>query len=140
MPFVSITRLRVRSWRYVPVFLLQSLRAARQAKLTAGSLAVSILRDADRTFWTRTMWRDEAAMRPLMRSGVHRRIMARLAEWRDEAAVAHWVQDGDKPPSWSEAHRRLQQEGRRSRVNRPSAAQQRFEIQAPRPNTELALK
>src|SRR6516162_5318190 len=101
MPFVSITRLRVRRWRYVPQFLIQSIRAARQAKRSAGSISVSVLRDADRAFWTRTVWRDEAAMRAFMRSGVHRRIMARLPEWCDEAALAHWVQDANEPPSWA---------------------------------------
>jgi hypothetical protein len=140
MPFVSITRLQVRSWRYLPGFLIQSFRAARQAKRAAGSLGVSVLRDADRAFWTRTMWRDEAAMRSFMRSGVHRRIMARLAEWCDEAALAHWVQDANEPPSWPEAYRRLQQEGRRSRVSHPSEAQRRFEIREPRTSTGLAFK
>jgi hypothetical protein len=132
MPFVSITRLRVRRWRYLPQFLVQSIRAARQAKRAAGSLAVSILRDADRAFWTRTVWSDEAAMRSFMQSGVHRRVMARLPEWCDEAALVHWVQDDTEPPSWPEAHRRLQQEGRRSRVSHPSEAQRRFEIREPR--------
>ena len=47
--------------------------AARQAKRATGTLAVSILRDANRAFWTRTVWRDEAAMRSFIRSGVHRR-------------------------------------------------------------------
>jgi len=75
MPFVSITRPRVRSWRYLPGFLIQSLRATRQAKRSGGSLSVSVLRDADRAFWTRTVWRDEAAMRSFMHSGVHRGIM-----------------------------------------------------------------
>jgi heme-degrading monooxygenase HmoA len=140
MPFVSITRLRVKSWRYMPVFLIQSFRAARQAKMAAGSLAVSVLRDGDRAFWTRTVWRDEAAMRSFMQSGVHRRIMARLSDWCDEAALTHWVQDTDRPPSWPEAHRRLQQEGRRSRVNRPSDAQRRFEIRAPRAGAGLIYK
>jgi hypothetical protein len=64
--FVSITRLRVRSWRYVPVFLIQSFRAAQQAKRATGSLAVSVLRDTDRAFWTRTVWRDEEVMRSFM--------------------------------------------------------------------------
>jgi heme-degrading monooxygenase HmoA len=132
MPFVSITRLRVRRWRYLPQFVFQSVLAAREARRAPGSVAVSVLRDADLAFWTRTVWRDEAAMRSFMRSGVHRRIMARLAEWCDEAAVAHWVQDGEEPPSWAEAHRRLQQEGRRSRVSHPSEAQRRFEIPEPR--------
>jgi len=108
MPFVSITRLRVRRWRYVPQFLIQSIRAARQAKRSAGSISVSVLRDIDRAFWTRTVWRDEAAMRAFMRSGVHRRIMARLPEWCDEAALIRWVQEASDPPSWQEAHRRLQ--------------------------------
>jgi heme-degrading monooxygenase HmoA len=128
MPFVSITRLRVRRWRYLPQILIQSFRAARQAKRAAGNLAVSVLRDADRAFWTRTVWRDEAAMRSFMQSDVHRRIMARLPEWCDEAAVVHWVQEADEPPSWREAYRRLQKEGRRSRVSHPSEAQRRFEI------------
>jgi heme-degrading monooxygenase HmoA len=131
MPFVSITRLRVRRWRYLPQFLVQSIRAARQAKRAAGNLAVSILRDADRAFWTRTVWSDEAAMRSFMQSGVHRRVMARLPEWCDEAALVHWVQDDKEPPSWAEAHRRLELEGRRSRVNHPTAAQRRFEIREP---------
>ena len=140
MPFVSITRLRVRSWRYLPGFVIQSFRVAHQAKFAAGSLAVSVLRDADRAFWTRTVWRDEAAMRSFMLSGVHRRIMARLPEWCDEAALTHWVQKADEPPSWSEAHRRLQQEGRRSRVNDPSQAQRRFEIRAPWSSTGVRFK
>jgi quinol monooxygenase YgiN len=122
MPFVSITRLRVRRWSSLPRFLIQSIRAAHQARRAAGNLAVSVLRDADRAFWTRTVWRDEAAMRSFMRSGVYRRIMARLPKWCDEAAVVHWVQDAEEPPSWAEAHRRLQQEGRGSRVGRPSEA------------------
>ena len=135
MPFVSITRLRVRRWRYLPQFLVQSIRAARQAKRAAGNLAVSILRDADRAFWTRTVWSDEAAMRSFMQSGVHRRVMARLPKWCNEAALVHWVQDDKEPPSWAEAHRRLELEGRRSRVNHPTAAQRRFEIREPRTST-----
>jgi hypothetical protein len=140
MPFVSITRLRVRSWRYLPQFVFQSFRAARQAKRAAGSLAVSVLRDADRAFWTRTVWRDEAAMRSFMQSGVHRRMMARLPEWCDEAAVVHWVQDANEPPSWAEAHRRLQKKGRRSRVSHPTEAQRRFEIREPRAGGGVVFK
>ena len=33
-------------------FLIQSIRIARQAQRVVGSVAVSILRDADRAFWT----------------------------------------------------------------------------------------
>src|SRR5947209_18432915 len=80
MPLVSITRLRVRSWRYLPGFLLQSVRASRQAKAATGNLSVSLLRDADFAFWTRTVWSDETAMRGFMLSGRHRRVMPRLLQ------------------------------------------------------------
>jgi hypothetical protein len=86
------------------------------------------------------VWRDEPAMWSFMLSGVHRRIMSRLADWCDEAALAHWVQDANEPPSWAEAHRHLQQEGRRSRVSHPSEAHRRFEIPEPRTSTGVAFK
>jgi hypothetical protein len=79
-------------------------------------------------------------MRSFMRSGVHLRIMTRLVEWCDEAALAHWVQDTNEPPSWPEAYRSLQQEGRRSRVNHPSEAQRRFEIPEPRTTAQLRFR
>lgn len=140
MPFVSVTRLRMRSWRYAPAFLIRSLLAARQAKRAEASLAVAVLRDVGRVFWTRTVWRDEAAMRAFMRAGAHRRVMPRLPRWCDEAALTHWVQQSTEPPSWQEAHRRLQQEGRRSRVEGPSEAQRRFEIPPPCSTAEVIFK
>lgn len=140
MPFVSITRLRVRSWRYLPAFLVQAFRSAGQAKFASGSLAVSILRDVNFAFWTRTVWHDEAAMRSFLLSGAHGRVMPRLLDWCDEAAVAHWTQDGRDPPSWKQSHQRLLVEGRRSKVNHPSDAQARFTIPEPRNIVELKFK
>jgi hypothetical protein len=64
----SASLLNTRSWRYLPGFLIQSFRVARQAKLAAGSLAVSVLRDANLAFWTRTVWREERAMRSFMQA------------------------------------------------------------------------
>jgi len=69
MPFVSITRLRVRAWRYLPAFLIRSFRVARQARRATGNLGVCVLRDANLAFWTRTVWSDEAAMRSFMLRG-----------------------------------------------------------------------
>ena len=65
---------------------------------------------------------DAAAMKSFMLSGVHRQVMPSLLEWCDEASVADWFQDSPKPPSWEEAHRRMQHDGRRSKVNHPSEA------------------
>jgi hypothetical protein len=126
--------------RYLTIFSLNALRAAWQAKTASGNLAVSLLADANFAFWTRTLWQDEAAMRAFMVSGAHRKMMPRLLEWCDEACVAHWTQDSPEIPSWLEAHRCMQAQGRRSKVNHPSEAQQRFEIPAPRTTAELKLK
>jgi hypothetical protein len=132
MPLVAITRLRVRSWRDVPGFLWRTLLSARQARSAAGNLNVRLLRDAHLAFWTCTVWSDQPSMRAFMMAGAHRTTMPRLLEWCDEASLVDWLQDSAEPPSWSEAHRRLLQDGRRSRVNHPSEAQQRYDIPAPR--------
>lgn len=131
MTFVSITRLRVRSWRYLVPFMVFALRSSRQAKVAEGNLGVSLLRDAHMAFWTRTHWTAEQPMKSFMLSGPHRQVMPHLLEWCDEAAVVHWLQEADKPPDWDEAHRRLQQEGRRSKVKHPSPAHENYQIPKP---------
>jgi len=130
MPFVSITRLRVRSWRYFPAFIVASIRSALQARRAKGNLAVSILREARNTFWTRSLWTGAAAMKSFMVSGAHRTIMPRLLEWCDEASVAHWTQASAEKPPWEMAYERMQRDGRTSKVNHPSEAQRRFDIPA----------
>jgi hypothetical protein len=49
----------------------------------------------------------------------------------DEAAVVHWTQDSPELPTWPEACQRLKKEGRRSKVNHPSAAHSAYEFPAP---------
>lgn len=132
MALISITRLRVRSIRYLPQFIWYALRSKSQAQRAAGCLAVSVLREANNTYWTNTAWQDEAAMRSFMLSGSHRRVMPKLKQWCDEAAIVHWEQEGGELPDWMEAHQRMVQEGRRSKVNHPSAAHEAFEIPEPR--------
>jgi Domain of unknown function (DUF3291) len=132
MPVVSITRLRVRSLRYMVPFLFFALRSSRQAKAAQGNLGVSLLNDANKAFWTCTVWTTEDAMRSFMLSGPHRKAMPRLLDWCDEAALVHWAQEGEHKPDWQEAHRRLQREGRRSKVRHPSPAQDKYEIPRPK--------
>ncbi len=142
MPVVAITRLRVRSWRYLAPFLFHALRSAWQAKRAAGVQSATLLKDNWRTYWTRTVWTDEAAMKGFMTSGNHRRAMPRLLELCDEASVGRWNQDSATPPSWEEVHRRMQDEGRPSRVNHPSAAHVAYRIPVPRvrPFGQVPLK
>ncbi len=132
MPFVSITRLRLRSWKYLPGLYVETVRAALQALRAGGNLSLSTLRDANNVYWTRTVWTDEAAMRAYMTSGAHRAAMPKFLEWCDEAAVAHWTQQGADAPDWAEAHRRLIAEGRPSKLTHPSPTHLSFEPPPPR--------
>jgi Domain of unknown function (DUF3291) len=122
MPLVSITRLRVRSWRFLPMFFFYALRSTRQAARSDGNLATRLLRDRRHTFWTATLWTSDIEMKRFMLAGVHGRAMRKLLDWCDEAALVHWTQEAAILPSWPEAHARLRTEGRPSKVNHPSPA------------------
>ena len=132
MPFISITRLRVRSPWYLPRFFWHAIRSQTQAKTASGNLGLSLLNDAHLTFWTKSAWTDDKAMRAFMMSGPHRAAMPALLDICDEASLAHWVQDSPTLPDWQEAHRRLVAEGRKSKVRNPSPAHEAFEIPPPR--------
>jgi hypothetical protein len=131
MPLVSFTRLRLRSWRYLPAFMAAALWSLLQARRAKGNLAAGVSREAGNVFWTRSLWTDEAAMRSFRESGAHRVAMPNLLDWCDEASVVHWAQESAEPPTWEEAHRRMQREGRPSKVKHPSEAHRRFEVSRP---------
>src|SRR5262252_7565494 len=142
MAFVSITRLRVRRLYFLPQFFITALRAARQAAATDGNLHVALLRDSNRTFWTATAWVSESAMKAFMHAAPHGPAMRKLLNWCDEASLVHWTQDSEELPAWDEAHRRLQLEGRASKVSHPTEAHGllRFPVPATRGKAQTRLK
>lgn len=109
-----------------------TLRSSQQAKTAPGNMAVSLLRDSDNTYWTRTVWTTDSAVKAFMVTGTHRQVMRKLLDWCDEASLVRWEQGTDQEPDWEEAHRRMQAEGRRSKVNYPSPAHEKFEIRPPK--------
>ena len=142
MPVVSITRLRVRSWRFLAPFLVATFRVARQAMKTDGNVRVRLLRDSRNTYWTATAWTSEAAMKAFMHAPPHGPAMRRLLDWCDEASLVHWSDEAATLPDWQEADRRLRAEGRPSKVLHPSADHQRLSFAAPvvRVTGDLRLK
>lgn len=116
----SVTRLRVRSLRFLPSFLWRTFQSQRQAERVLGFLGGRLLIDSGLTFWTLTVWQSEETMRGFRGSGAHARVMPRLAEWCNEAAYAHWIQTDNSIPTWEDAYEQLLAEGRLSRVEHPS--------------------
>jgi hypothetical protein len=93
MVFVSLTRLRVRSIRYLPFFAIHTPRALRQVKKAPGFMSGVLLPDRSWTFWTMTAWDERENMRRYMTPGAHKSAMPQLIQWCDEASVAHWDQE-----------------------------------------------
>lgn len=131
MPFISVTRLRIRSIFYLPKFIWYTLKSQRQAERSQGFLNGRLMRDKGNAFWTVTAWKDEAAMRAYRGTGAHMKAMPKLLDWCDEASVVNWEQPGEELPGWAEAHRRMSAEGRMSKVKHPSQAQLEKKIAAP---------
>lgn len=123
MTLVSVTRLRLRSNRYVLPFLIDTVLSFWQAKRAIGHLKSTVRNAKHRTFWTLSVWEDETAMRNYIRSGSHRKAMPKLQQWCDEASVVHWEQDDNRLPTWKEAEYKMKEHGRFTPVAHPSSAQ-----------------
>ncbi len=122
MPLISVTRLHLRSIRYVPSFIWQTWASSHQVQRAPGFLGGVLAGDAAWGSWTMTAWADEVSMRAYRNTDAHRRAMPKLLHWCDEAAVTHWLQESAELPDKLEAHRRMLAEGRLSKVHFPSSA------------------
>ena len=132
MPFVSITRLRIRSLRFVPFFFIHTMRSLRQVKRSEGFRGGQLLMDRSWTFWTMTAWDTQERMRGYITTGDHKTAMAKLMHWCDEASVVHWTQPEAALPTWTEADRRMRTEGRPSKVRNPSPQHAGLQYREPR--------
>src|SRR5271166_780556 len=103
MPLISITRLRVRSFLFLPGFLWDTFQSVRQVQHSPGFLGGRLLFNAGGVFWTMTVWQDESAMNAYRTGGAHRKAMPKLLNWCDEAAVVHWTKDWLEIPDWEQA-------------------------------------
>lgn len=132
MPFVSITRLRLRAWRFLPAFAIHAVRTNAQVRRAAGFLGGALLPDRRLTFWTMTMWREQGDMRRYIIEGAHLKAMPKLMRWCDEASIVHWDQEDATLPGWIEADRRMRADGRPSKVRDPSPDHAALAYRAPR--------
>ena len=120
MPLVAVTRLHLSSVRFLPMFLVYTIRSARQAQRAIGYRGGWGSNEWPLGFWTATCWADMAAMRTFRNGQPHLTAMRKLLHWCDEASFVHWEQDSSVLPDAAEAYRRLGAEGQLSKVTHPS--------------------
>lgn len=140
MPFISVTRLRIRSIRFLPFFALQILQTRRQVRRARGFRDGSLLPDRAWVFWTLTAWDSQASMKQYMTTGAHRKAMPSLINWCDEASVVHWETPNETLPSWNEADRQMRASGRASKVRYPSSDHASLDYRPPRTSTAASIK
>ena len=140
MVFISLTRLRIRSFRFVPLFAFHAFRSMRQVKRAPGFQRGALLADRKWTFWTMTAWDTQESMRRFMTTGSHKTAMPHLLHWCDEASVAHWEQTETALPSWAEADKRMREDGRASKVRNPSPQHATLSYSAPRSTGDVTIR
>jgi hypothetical protein len=80
MSFIAVTRLRVRSVRFLPAFAMHFLRTRRQVRRAPRFRGGSVLPDRHWTFWTMTAWDSQENMRRYMTTPPHRTTMPYLLD------------------------------------------------------------
>ncbi len=123
MPFVSITRLKVKSFFYLLPFMRANERSAKQLVKTAGLLQGKELIDKGLTFWTLTLWSDDGQMKAFRNSNAHRQAMQKLPYCCSEASYFHWNQEEFTLPDWTTASEKLIGKGKITKVRNPSPRQ-----------------
>jgi len=123
MPFVSVTRLRVKSIFFLIPFMRANEASVKELKASVGLLKGKELIDKKLTFWTITIWENEESMKAFRGSYSHRNAMQYLPKWCDEASYHHWVQEDNEVPDWDTISEKLYSQGKLSKVRNPSKAQ-----------------
>lgn len=138
--FISVTRLRVRSVRFLPFFALHTLRSLSQVRKAEGFRSGSLLPDRQWTYWTMTAWETQERMRQFMLSGAHKAAMPKLLNWCDEASVAHWAQEPLELPTWEDVAVKMRAMGRASKVRYPSPQHADLSFREPRTSRAASIR
>ena len=123
MPFISVTRLRVKSLFFLFSFIRANEASVKELKSSTSLLMGKELIDKKLTFWTITLWEDEDSMKKFRGSLSHRNAMQHLPKWCNEASYHHWFQEESECPNWTTISDKLYSEGKLSKVRNPSNAQ-----------------
>jgi hypothetical protein len=131
MAVVVITRLRLRDASLLDDFFAAASGALEEAQRTKGNLAADALADANNVWWTATSWQDRDSMGVFVDSQPHKRAMAGMDEWCDEATFADWEQSDKNLPDWNTSFGHLVTDGQVATLTHASPANERRNFPAP---------
>src|SRR6476661_4010127 len=103
------TKLPLTSHRYVPGFVRDARKVRRQLGGSPGLVGYSLLAELGaKTFWTVSVWADEAALRAFAGADPHHAIMRRLPARLGPSAFRTFAVAGrELPLTWPAAKARL---------------------------------
>lgn len=132
MAYLSMTRLKLKSARYVIPFLVYNERVVKQIRTSEGFLKGKLLATPTLSMWTTTLWASQEALKAFYLNGTHRIAMAKLNEWSSEAASAHQQVDINELPSWGYISTQLCKIGHFTALKEPSLEHEHRTILSPR--------
>jgi hypothetical protein len=104
------SRLPLRHYRHIPVFLRRTMEVRRQLATTPGLIGYSL--DADlfhKTFWTLSAWSNREALDRFAGTNPHGDVVTATKPVMEPSKFAFWTcPPSDVPVSWHEARARLQ--------------------------------
>jgi hypothetical protein len=104
----SVTELRLRRWRDVPRLTADALRLRKHLKRHEGAVALGLAAAPHRrTFWTLSLWRDDAALTGYRSEGTHAEVMRTYRGKLESSRSCRWTTGEQGLPKWRDAVRRL---------------------------------
>jgi hypothetical protein len=106
---VMASRLPLRSYRFIPGFLRDTLQIRRQLGQTPGLVGYTLNAGLVRkTFWTFSVWEDQASLDKFAASDPHRRIIGRLRPRMNPTRFEFFSAPGsDLPLTWEQITARV---------------------------------
>ena len=124
MAVVVATRTKMRKYRYVPGFTVRSVAVARQARRSPGFVGGRLLIGRDGSFWTLTVWESGRNMVGFRDTGLHGKLMPKMAGWAEESLFGLWNRETAGMPNWDEVSRHVADKPNFLELEAPSRSHQ----------------
>ncbi len=138
MFYVSVTRLKLKSFVYLLPFLFHTEQIVKQIRVSENFLQGQLMATHNLSMWTMTLWASEESVREFYLSGSHQLVMGKISEWTSEAVHINHPTNLDQLPPWTEVTQLLANQGHFVHLTHPSENHLKRFI--PQPNLRLTLK